>query len=83
MNSNGLKTLIEERTFLSLNTHYEAKLENGQKVKLNRESIFNDPLFPGKEVSLSVKKEKINIYHGEIEENLSAKTEEKEVKANS
>jgi len=77
--STGLKALIEERTFLGLNTHYQAKLKTGQKIRLIRESIFNDPLIPGKEVSLRVKKEKINIYHGETEENLSAKTNEREI----
>ncbi len=63
----GIKAKIRDRMYLGLNTHYVATLETGQEVKLIRESDALDPLLPGTEICLGVKKDRINLFHHEKE----------------
>lgn len=77
--SEGICAHIEDRMFLGLNTHYVARLKTGGQVKLIRESTVLDPLIPGTEITLGVKKEKINVYHQKTGVNLNNEFEEMEV----
>lgn len=67
----GLKATIEDRMYLGLNTHYAAVLAGGQRVRLIRESDALDPLMPGSEIRLGVKRERICLFHHEHEINLN------------
>lgn len=67
----GIKATIISSIFLGLNTHYFARLETGEKVEMTQESTIGNILKPGTQIGLKVKKEKINVFDKESENNMT------------
>ena len=67
----GLKGVILNNIFLGSDTHYSVKLETGEKIEIVQESSLGDNFNPGMEINLTVKEEKINVFHKESEENIT------------
>ena len=57
----GIKARIDDSVFLGLNTHYFVTTADGVKAEIVQESQIDSILPKGMEVSLTVKKEKINV----------------------
>ncbi|MDO4940756.1 MAG: ABC transporter ATP-binding protein [Erysipelotrichaceae bacterium] len=58
----GIKAVIDDAVFLGLNTHYFVHFENGEKAEIVQESLIDSIIPKGTEITLGVKKEKINIF---------------------
>lgn len=58
----SLQGIVERSTFLGLNTHYWLRMPSGEHVEIVQESVMEDTIRPGAEVSLAVKAGKINVY---------------------
>ncbi|MDY6344842.1 MAG: ABC transporter ATP-binding protein [Sphaerochaetaceae bacterium] len=58
----SLHAKIVYSTFLGLNTHYIVELEDGNRVQIIQESMIQEILNPGTEISLALKTEKINVF---------------------
>lgn len=58
----GIEAVVEDNTFLGLNTHYFMRLESGELVEIIRESLISGDLSKGDRVKLQVKTEKINVF---------------------
>ncbi len=54
--------VVERNVFLGLNTHYFVRLRTGERVEIVQESVMDDAIDSGTEVSLGVKVEKINVF---------------------
>ena len=57
----GIRARIDDSVFLGLNTHYFVTTASGVKAEIVQESQIDSILPKGMEVSLAVKKEKINV----------------------
>ena len=57
----GIRARIDDSVFLGLNTHYFVTTESGVKAEIVQESQIDSILPKGLNVSLTVKKEKINV----------------------
>ncbi|MBQ8073675.1 MAG: ABC transporter ATP-binding protein [Clostridia bacterium] len=57
----GIRARIDDSVFLGLNTHYFVTTREGVKAEIVQESQIDSILPKGLEVSLAVKKEKINV----------------------
>ena len=57
----GMKGTVQDAVFLGLNTHYFVTTDAGIKAEIVQESQIDSILPKGMEVSLAVKKEKINV----------------------
>ncbi|MCR4707877.1 MAG: ABC transporter ATP-binding protein [Clostridiales bacterium] len=57
----GIRARIDDSVFLGLNTHYFVTTAGGVKAEIVQESQIDSILPKGMEVSLAVKKEKINV----------------------
>ena len=57
----GIRAKIDDSVFLGLNTHYFVTTAGGVKAEIVQESQIDSILPKGMEVSLAVKKEKINV----------------------
>ena len=57
----GIRARIDDSVFLGLNTHYFVTTAAGVKAEIVQESQIDSILPKGMEVSLAVKKEKINV----------------------
>lgn len=66
----GIKGIVKENMYLGLNTHYFIELSWGDTVEVIEESSIEDILAPGTEVSLTIKKDKINIFEKDGSRNL-------------
>ena len=66
----GLKARIDDSVFLGLNTHYFVTTADGVKAEIVQESQIDSILPKGMEVSLIVKKEKINVLTADGEYNI-------------
>ncbi len=66
----GVKARIDDSVFLGLNTHYFVTTADGVKAEIVQESQIDSILPKGMEVSLVVKKEKINVLTGDGEHNI-------------
>ena len=66
----GIKARIDDSVFLGLNTHYFVTTAGGVKAEIVQESQIDSILPKGMEVSLVVKKEKINVLTGDGEYNI-------------
>ncbi|MBQ0036185.1 MAG: ABC transporter ATP-binding protein [Firmicutes bacterium] len=58
----GIKATIDDAVFLGLNTHYFVHFEDGEKAEIVQESLIDSIIPKGTEITLGVKKEKINIF---------------------
>ena len=58
----GIKAVVDDAVFLGLNTHYFVHFVDGEKAEIIQESKIDSIIEKGKEVTLSVKTEKINIF---------------------
>lgn len=58
----GLDAVVEDSTFLGLNTHYFIRLDSGELIEIIRESLVGKDLAKGDRVNLQVKTEKINVF---------------------
>ena len=58
----GIRAVIEDSTFLGLNTHYFMRMKNGLQLESIHESTIDSIIEPGTEVSFTVKAEKINLF---------------------
>ncbi|WP_312641156.1 ABC transporter ATP-binding protein [Hydrogenoanaerobacterium sp.] len=68
--SNGIKGVVRECTYLGLNTHYNVEIDNAATVEIVSESTIYDELRPGQQVKLQVKREKINVFDKNGDNNL-------------
>ncbi|QTQ16463.1 ABC transporter ATP-binding protein [Treponema parvum] len=59
---NGIGGVVEDRSFLGLNTHYFIRLDSGELVESIRESLVGKDLAKGERIKLQVKTEKINVF---------------------
>lgn len=66
----GIEGIVRDSIYLGLNTHYIVEVENGIKVEVIKESDLNQSIKPGSKVSLTIKKQKINIFSEDGEKNL-------------
>jgi len=57
----GIRAKIDDSVFLGLNTHYFVTTQGGVKAEIVQESQIDSILPKGMEVSLAVKREKINV----------------------
>ena len=57
-------------TFLGLNTHYVIELPDGSRAEIIQESLIDDIIENGTEVSMTVKAEKINVFTEDGEKSL-------------
>lgn len=62
--------VIEDSIFLGLNTHYDVKLETGNKVEIIQESGLGFLYKPGDQVSLKVNTIKANVFDKESTKSL-------------
>ena len=49
-------------TFLGLNTHYVIEFPDGNRAEIIQESLIDDIIENGTEVTMTVKDEKINVF---------------------
>ncbi len=61
----GIAATVTDSIYLGLNTHYVVDIGLEDKLELIQESMIDDHILPGSRVSLSVKKEKINLFDAE------------------
>ena len=66
----GIKGIVKESMYLGLNTHYFVELNWGETVEIIEESSVDDIMEPGKEVSLRIKENKVNIFEADGSKNL-------------
>ena len=66
----GLKAIVDDAVFLGLNTHYFVHFADGTKAEIIQESKIDSIIEKGKEVTLSIKTEKINIFDKDGKYNL-------------
>ena len=66
----GIRAFVDDAVFLGLNTHYFVHLTNGEKVEIVQESQIDNIIPKGSEITLGIKKEKINIFDAEGKKNL-------------
>jgi len=57
-----MRAVVENATFLGLNTFYDVRLDSGERVDVIQESQVNDIIGSGSVIGLTVKKEKINVF---------------------
>ena len=57
-------------TFLGLNTHYVIELPDGSRAEIIQESLIDDIIENGTEVTMTVKAEKINVFTEDGEKSL-------------
>ena len=58
----GLRGKVLYSTFLGLNTHYFVELISGERVEIIQESQIDDIIANGSDITLQIKKEKINAF---------------------
>ena len=58
----GLKATIKDSVFLGPNTHYFVELETGEDVEIIQESEIDSIIPPGREVTLTLKAQKVNLF---------------------
>ena len=68
--TDGIKATIDDAVFLGLNTHYFVHLENDERLEIVQESKIDNIIEKGREIYLQVKKEKINIFDENGQQNL-------------
>ena len=61
-NKEGIHAVIDDAVFLGLNTHYFVHFDNGDKAEIIQESKIDNIIEKGREIFLSVKAEKINVF---------------------
>ena len=61
-NAEGFKAIVDSSIFLGLNTHYLVHLESGEKLEIIQESSIDSIIKPKTEITLGIKKEKINVF---------------------
>ena len=66
----GMKAVVEDSVFLGLNTHYFVRFEDGETAEIIQESQIDSIIPKGKEVYLTIKTEKINIFDKDGNHNL-------------
>lgn len=69
-NGEGIPGTVVDSIYLGLNTHYIVDVGLEHKVELIRESAIDDTVVPGSRISLSIKREKINIFDAQGNANL-------------
>ncbi len=57
----AIEAVVENSIFLGLNTHYNVRLASGERADIIQESAIDHIIRPQTKISLTVKKEKINI----------------------
>jgi len=68
--SEGIPGTVVDSIYLGLNTHYIVDVGLEQKVELIQESTIGDTVVPGSQISLTVKREKINLFNEQGDTNL-------------
>lgn len=73
-NNEGIKATILSSIFLGINTHYFVEIKDtNETFEIIQESTVNNILQPGTEINLTVKKEKINVFSNNGDENYTKK----------
>ena len=67
---NGIQGTVLNHIFLGLNTHYNVQLTTGEEVEIIQESSLKSIIQKGMRVSLQVKREKINVFTANGNENI-------------
>lgn len=75
-NGEGIPAIIKNSVFLGLNTHYFIELENRQEFEVIQDQAGPDIIADGSRINLTVKHQKINVFHHESKNTL-IKGEEK------
>ncbi len=60
--NSGIEGVVSDNIFLGLNTHYNVRLESGLEVEIIQESSIESIIGKDTKVSLSIKREKINVF---------------------
>lgn len=68
--NDGIKATINDSVFLGLNTQYFVKLETGEEALIIEESSINETFAKDSEITLAIKKEKINVFTEDGSSNL-------------
>ena len=66
----GIPGTVIDSIYLGLNTHYIVDIGLEERIELIQESTIDDTIVPGTEISLQVKKEKINLFDAAGDHNL-------------
>lgn len=66
----GIPGTVVDSIYLGLNTHYIVDVGLEEKVELIQESAIDDTVVPGSHITLTVKREKINVYDEQGNHNL-------------
>ena len=66
----GIPGTVVDSIYLGLNTHYIVDVGLEEKVELIQESAIDDTVVPGSRITLTVKREKINVYDEQGDHNL-------------
>lgn len=66
----GIRGIVKEYTYLGLNTHYFVETEDNTVVEIIEESSIEEELKPNQQVSLKIKKHKINVFNEGGDRNL-------------
>ncbi len=68
--TDGIRAVIDSSVFLGLNTHYFVHTQDGEKLEIIQESQIDSIIPSGTQICLRVKKEKVNVFSAEKEDNL-------------
>ncbi|MEA5143939.1 MAG: ABC transporter ATP-binding protein [Oscillibacter sp.] len=60
--SDGLHGRVLYSTFLGLNTHYFVELSTNERIEIIQESQIDDIIADGSDITLQIKREKINVF---------------------
>lgn len=69
-NGEGLPAIIKGSVFLGLNTHYFVEMANGREYEVIQDQDGQDIIADGTPVALTVKQQKINVFHKESKNTL-------------
>ena len=69
-NGEGLSAIIKSSVFLGLNTHYFIEIENGQEFEVIQDQDGQETIADGTQIILTVKPQKINVFHKETKNTL-------------
>lgn len=74
----GIKGILKEYIYLGLNTHYYIETQQYGVLEVIKESSLEETWKPGQQVSLRVKKEKVNVFNEAGDTNLIRSPEHEE-----
>lgn len=70
MQNSGIEAIVKDSVFLGYNTHYLVELETGEEAEIIQESEINSIIPKGRNVTLTLNLEKINIFDSESKKSI-------------